>query len=261
MKTNSLNARKKAVAITGAAGAIGSAIAKKFKREGWYTAGIDIQNLPENTLKFLDLHMPGDVSSTEDLKDFFKSAISEFGRLDAIINNAAIQICKPLANMSTAEWQKTIDVNLTAAFLTFKHGFPFLKKTHGAIVNVSSVHAVSTSKYIAAYAASKGGLLALTRAMALELAKSNVRVNAVLPGAVDTPMLRDGLQRLANKDATNDIDKRLLSLSEKHPLGRIGQPDEIAQMVYFLADSSFSGFITGQGFIVDGGATARLSTE
>ena len=134
-----------------------------------------------------------------------------------------------------------------------------VKAGDSAIVNMSSVHAVQTSTNISAYAASKGGILAITRAMAIEFAHEGIRVNAVLPGAVDTPMLRSGLGR--GQHSGSSVLDRLDNLARKTVNGRIGQPDEIAQAVYFLADGSQSSFMTGQALIVDGGATARLSTE
>jgi NAD(P)-dependent dehydrogenase (short-subunit alcohol dehydrogenase family) len=118
---------------------------------------------------------------------------------------------------------------------------------------------VQTSANIAAYAASKGGLLALTRAIAIEFAKDNIRVNAILPGAVDTPMLRAGLNR--GHLTGDDIYARLDNLARKTVNGRVGKPEEIAHAIYFLADENQSSFMTGQAMIVDGGATARLSTE
>ena len=123
-------------------------------------------------------------------------------------------------------------------------------------MNVSSVQAIATSANIAAYAASKGAMLALTRALAIELASNNIRVNAVLPGAVDTPMLYSGLSR-GHLQGDNLVEE----LGFKHVIGRVGQPQEIAQAVYFLADHSRSSFMAGQSLVVDGGATARLSTE
>ena len=127
-------------------------------------------------------------------------------------------------------------------------------------MNVSSVHAIATSANIAAYAASKGAMLALTRALAIELASNNIRVNAVLPGAVDTPMLHSGLSR-GHLWGDNIVDL-VEQLGSKHVIGRVGQPQEIAQAIYFLADQSRSSFMTGQeGLVVDGGATCRLSTE
>jgi len=150
--------------------------------------------------------------------------------------------------------------NLRSVFLGAKLAYPLLKAAGGgAIVNVSSVHAVATSANIAAYAASKGGLLALTRAMAIEFAPDNIRVNAILPGAVDTPMLRAGLNRGHVGGAT--IYDRLENLARKTVNGRVGKPEEIAHAIYFLADDTQSSFMTGQALIVDGGATARLSTE
>ena len=133
---------------------------------------------------------------------------------------------------------------------------PLLRERRGAVVNVASVHAIATSAGLAAYAASKGAVVALTRAAALELAPEGIRVNAVLPGAIDTQMLRDGLSR-----GGPDIDAGMAALAERTPLGRIGRPQDVAEAVLFLADASRSSFITGQTLVVDGGATARLSTE
>jgi len=118
---------------------------------------------------------------------------------------------------------------------------------------------VATSANIAAYAASKGGLLAFTRAIAIEFAPDNIRANAILPGAVDTPMLRAGLSR--GHLQGGDILERLDNLARKTVSGRVGKPEEIARAIYFLADDAQSSFMTGQALIIDGGATARLSTE
>jgi NAD(P)-dependent dehydrogenase (short-subunit alcohol dehydrogenase family) len=152
-----------------------------------------------------------------------------------------------------------LNANLRSIFLTAKAAYPLLKPAKGAIVNISSVHALATSNDIASYAASKGGILALTRAMALEFSHDGIRVNAVLPGAVDTPMLRDGLQR--DQAGEGSVDQRLAALAERTALGRVGQPEEIGRAILFLADPTQSSFITGQALVVDGGATARLSTE
>jgi glucose 1-dehydrogenase len=158
------------------------------------------------------------------------------------------------------EWDAVMASNLRSVFLGVKLAHPLLVAAGGgAVVNVSSVHAVATSANIAAYAASKGGLLALTRAMAIEFAPDNIRANAILPGAVDTPMLRSGLGRGHVKGS--DITQRLDNLARKTVNGRVGQPGEIARAIYFLADEDQSSFMTGQAMIVDGGATARLSTE
>ena len=132
-----------------------------------------------------------------------------------------------------------------------------LRRSRGAVVNVASVHAFATSAGAAPYAASKGAIVALTRAAALEWAP-DVRVNAVAPGAVDTGMLRQGVQRWAPPEA---VDAELERLAARIPLGRIGRPEEIAEAILFLADGRRSSFITGQVLVADGGALARLSTE
>lgn len=121
------------------------------------------------------------------------------------------------------------------------------------------MHAFATSKNISSYAATKGGILAFTRALSLELAKYNIRVNAILPGAVNTNMLREGLKR--NIKEGQNLDSILKDIEKKHPLGRIGEPEEIEKAIYFLADNNELSFITGQSLIVNGGAMAQLSTE
>ena len=177
-----------------------------------------------------------------------------------MVNNAAVQVAKPLIETSVEEWDDVMASNLRSAFIFMKLAYPLLaSKGGGAIVNVSSVHAIQTSANIAAYAASKGGLLALTRATAIEFAPANIRVNAILPGAVDTPMLRAGLNR--GHVGQGDLRSRLDNLAQKTVNGRIGLPEEIASAIYFLADNQSSSFMTGQAMVVDGGATARLSTE
>ena len=149
--------------------------------------------------------------------------------------------------------------NVRSIFLSVQKALPLLTRSGGAIVNVSSVHAVATSVGIAAYAASKGALLALTRAMALEFGESGIRANAVLPGAVDTPMLHAGLSR--GHLSGDNVRQLVRGLGKKHVMGRVGQPKEIGQTILFLADNDRSSFMTGQALVVDGGATARLSTE
>src|SRR2546429_2815376 len=137
-----------------------------------------------------------------------------------------------------------MDCNVRAVFLSVKQAFALLKGSGGAIVNVSSVHAVATSVGIAAYAASKGALLALTRAMALEFGPENVRANAVLPGAVDTPMLHAGLSR--SNVQGESVAKLVRGLGKKHVMGRVGKPHEIGQTILFLADPERSSFMTSK---------------
>jgi NAD(P)-dependent dehydrogenase (short-subunit alcohol dehydrogenase family) len=205
------------------------------------------------------LFIRSDIARPEDMQAIFEQAHAVTESLNALINNAAIQVAKPLVETSVEEWDAVMASNLRSVFLGVKLAYPLLKNTGGAVVNVSSVHAIQTSANIAAYAASKGGLLALTRAMAIEFAPDNIRVNAILPGAVDTPMLRAGLGR--GHAGHGDVQERLDNLARKTVSGKVGKPEEIAHAIYFLADNEQSSFMTGQALVVDGGATARLSTE
>lgn len=249
----------KTILITGAAGGIGRASVALFAEKGWRVIGVDRNEFGEDFPKN-GLFIQSDIARPEDMESIFEKAKAFTDSLDALVNNAALQVAKPLVETTVDEWDAVMAANLRSVFLGVKLAHPLLKAGNGGtIVNVSSVHAVQTSANIAAYAASKGGLLALTRAMAIEFAPENIRVNAVLPGAVDTPMLRAGLGR--GHVGGDDVQERLDNLARKTVNGRVGTPAEIAHAIYFLADNEQSSFMTGQAMIVDGGATARLSTE
>jgi NAD(P)-dependent dehydrogenase (short-subunit alcohol dehydrogenase family) len=257
MTQNSIS--PKIVLITGAAGGIGRATVALFAQMGWRVIGVDRADFGPD-FPAGGLFIRSDISIGENLKTIFEQAHAFTGYLNALVNNAALQIAKPMLETSVEEWDAVMASNLRSVFLGVKLAHPLLMAAGGgAIVNVSSVHAVATSANIAAYAASKGGLLALTRAIAIEFATDNIRANAILPGAVDTPMLRAGLSR--GHLQGGDILERLDNLARKTVSGRVGKPEEIARAIYFLADDAQSSFMTGQALIVDGGATARLSTE
>jgi NAD(P)-dependent dehydrogenase (short-subunit alcohol dehydrogenase family) len=250
---------QKLMLITGAAGGIGRATVQLFAEKHWRVIGVDRQpfgaGFPEN-----GTFIQADIAEPAQWEAIFDQVQGFTDTLDALINNAAYQITKPLIETSVAEWDAVMASNLRSVFLSAKLAYPLLQaRGGGAIVNVSSVHAVATSKDIAAYAASKGGMLALTRAMAIEFAPDHVRVNAILPGAVDTPMLRAGMNR--DHAGGGTLEQRLENLARHTVSGKIGTPAEIAQAIFFLADGAQSSFMTGQALIVDGGATARLSTE
>ena len=250
---------KKTILITGAAGGVGRATVNFFHERGFRVIGVDRQNVYAE-FPADGLFIQADISVPENLEKIFAQATLFTSTLDVLVNNAAFQVTKPLIETTVEEWDMVMASNLRSVFLGAKLAYPLLKaEGGGAIVNVSSVHAVATSANIAAYAASKGGLLALTRAMAIEFAKDNIRVNAVLPGAVDTPMLRAGFHRGRNNEASEE--SQLAALAAKTVNGRVALPEEIASVIYFLADPAQSSFITGQGLLADGGATCRLSTE
>jgi glucose 1-dehydrogenase len=249
----------KTVLITGVGGGIGRASVYHFAKKGWQVIGVDRSDFGEG-FPADGRFIKADISHPASAELIFQQAKEFSPTLDVLVNNAAVQVAKPLIETTVEEWDAVMASNLRSVFLFVKLAHPLMKAAGGgAIVNVSSVHAIQTSANIAAYAASKGGLLALTRAMAIEFAPDNIRVNAILPGAVDTPMLRAGLGR--GHVGGSDVQERLDNLARRTVNGKVGKPEEIASSIYFLADNEQSSFMTGQALVVDGGATARLSTE
>lgn len=249
----------KIVLITGVYGGIGYAAAKVFKRHGWKIIGVDKEQ-KEDTDNLLDLFIEKDISETKNIDDIFGQIKVKFSNhINCLVNNAAIQVAKSILETTEEEWDLVYKSNIKSAFTFVKHAFELLKKANGSIVNVSSVHAFATSKNISAYASTKGALLAFTRSAALEFADEGIRVNCVIPGAVNTNMLVAGLTRghLGDENVQYMMDK----LGIRHPMKRVGDPLEIGKLIYFLADNEQSSFITGQSFVADGGALAQLSTE
>lgn len=242
------------VLITGGSQGIGLATAALFRESGWEIATVDRlgsgPGIPSHRHLRLDLARP---DAAEELRPF----VASLGNLNALVNNAAIQIERPLSETTVSEWDLVLATNVRGAFIASQVVTSLLRASRGAIVNVSSVHALATSAGLAAYAVSKGALAALTRAAALELGPE-IRVNAVLPGAVDTQMLQSGLGRRAGSER---LQEAVDALAARTPLRRIGRPVEVAEAILFLADEQRSSFITGQTIVVDGGAVAQLSTE
>jgi len=230
--------------VTGVAGAIGGAVAEVLREEGRLVFGID-RDSPSVELDEFEVV---DLADTDAAAAAFAAVATR--DIDALVNAAGVMF----SGTGLENWDTTMAVNVRAAQLAMTALREPLERTAGAVVNVSSVHAVATSRGIAAYVASKGALTALTRAAALELAP-RVRVNAVAPGAVESAMLRAGLDREGRADAAR------AELVARTPLGRVGDPRDVAEAVAFLLDGARSSFITGQQLVVDGGATAMLGTE
>ena len=249
---------KRVVLITGVLGGIGHATAKVFKSSGWEVIGVDrLKDDDKNNA--VDLFIQEDISKDGAVNRIFTKVRDHYSRIDALVNNAALQIVKSITETTEEEWDDVFNSNVKAIFRTIKHAYPLLVIGGGAIVNVSSVHAFATSKNISAYAASKGALLAFTRSISLEFAKDKIRANAVIPGAVRTHMLMSGLSRGQQDD--EPVEMLVDKLGLRHPIHRIGEPEEIGKLIYFLSDNTQSSFITGQSFVADGGALAQLSTE
>jgi NAD(P)-dependent dehydrogenase (short-subunit alcohol dehydrogenase family) len=246
----------KVAIITGGSDGIGKAIAHVFTREG---AKIVIvgrnEEKGDRALKELKkagevTYLKVDVSDTRQVKRMVEDTVQKYGRIDILVNNAAI--CPPGDVLTTTEatWDEVIGVNLKGVFLCSKFVIPqMMKNGGGAIVNIGSINSLMAMENEAAYDASKGGVLMLTKATALDFARSNIRVNCICPGAIETPMLT------ASLDTAKDPKAARASLIQKHPLRRTGTPDEIAQAALFLATND-SSFITGATIPVDGGILA-----
>lgn len=228
--------------VTGAAGGIGSATCDVLETYGWEVVAVDRRPMDRAGALEIDIADPEAVMA----------GLGELPRVDGLVNNAALQLMKPLVQTEFDDWDDLFGVNVRGAFGCLKGCHDQLVTAKGSVVNVASVHAVATSGSVGAYAATKGALTAFTRAAALELGPRGVRVNSVLPGAIETPALREGFSRRADAER---------ALVERTPLGRLGQPRDIAEAIAFLLDSHRSAFLTGQNLVVDGGALARLSTE
>jgi NAD(P)-dependent dehydrogenase (short-subunit alcohol dehydrogenase family) len=181
-----------------------------------------------------------DVTDETAMRDAVRSAIERFGRLDAVVSNAGIMIRRPIRRLSLEDWWHVIDTNLTATFLLAKAAARALRTTKGSIVTIASTRALMAEPNIESHAASKGGLVALSHALAISLGP-DVRVNCVSPGWIATSDTR-----LKRKDHT------------QHPAGRVGRPQDVAEMVAFLLDGEKSGFITGANVVVDGGMTRKM---
>jgi len=229
--------------ITGAAGGVGSACVAEFAAAGFWTVGVDVK--PESSAAE---HLTVDMESAS-CGEMISSGLGQ-RPVGVLVNNAAVGADSSLLDASLDSWETMMAVNLRAPWLVARAVHPHLAAGGlGSIVNVSSVHAVASSSGVGLYAASKAGLVALTRAMALEWAP-HVRANCVLPGAVDTPMIRFGLER--SQQTIEDIGRR-------HPLGRIASADEIARVVRFIAVEA--SFMTGSALVIDGGVLSQLSSE
>lgn len=245
---------KKIVLITGVNGGIGTEIAKKFKKMGYYVVGTSrSKNLQKY---FIDRYIQSDLTEENSVKHIIQSIEKNEKRIDCIVHNAAVQICKPIWEQTEKEWDLTFDCNLKTIYRFVKHGINLLKKSKGNIINIGSVHSVNTSDKIAAYACTKAAISGLTRNLSIELGQFGIRVNTVSPGAVDTNMLRDGLLR--GHVSGSNSDELVESLGQKHILKRVGKPCEIADLIWHVNTNQF---LTGSNIIIDGGATIKLSTE
>jgi NAD(P)-dependent dehydrogenase (short-subunit alcohol dehydrogenase family) len=252
----------KVVLVTGGALGIGKGIVEAFAREG---AGVAIADVNAEAAASLALAITsgggraigaiGDVSAAEDAERMVAETVAGLGRLDVLVNNAGIQPVDWYFRVEeTPEevWDRILGVNLKGTFLMSKYAIPRIREAGGgAVVNMASVQGLQSMPRVPSYAASKGGVLSLTRNMALDYAREGIRVNAVCPGTIDSEMVR-----AAARAEGGDIEANVRRYGAFHPIGRIGVPEDIAQAVLFLA-SPRAGFITGEHLSVDGGFMAQ----
>jgi NAD(P)-dependent dehydrogenase (short-subunit alcohol dehydrogenase family) len=196
-----------------------------------------------------------DVAIPEQIEGLFAAVDARHGKLTALVNSVGIQRYGTAETTPVQVWDEVLDVNVRSMFLTAKHAVPLMRRGGGgAIVNVASVQAAASQRNVVAYTASKGAIVAMTRAMAVDYAAELIRVNSVSPGSVDTPMLRAAARDLS----PGDPDAVIAQWGAQHPIGRVGSPAEIADTILFLV-SPLSSFVTGADFRVDGGVLAGVA--
>ncbi len=243
--------------VTGAASGIGAEIVRLFLEAGGCVVAVD--NAPDSSERFKTLnpdaserlrHVVGDVAREETAVEYTRIALETFQKIDVMINNAGIALVKPIADHTPEEWDRVMNVNVKSIYWSARHVVPVMKRNGGGLfLNTGSISSVVGISGQGAYAPSKGAVVQLTRQMAIEYARDHIRVNAVCPGSVDTPLLRKAA------DESGDPERFLSGLEAAHPIGRIASAEEIARFFQFLA-SDHARFFTGAVLMIDGGFTA-----
>ena len=239
------------VLITGAAGGIGGECVRRFRTGGWRVVGVDIAPGSGG-----DRHIQADLRNSQACRDAVSTAAEWAGRLDCVINAAGVWSEGPSEVVTDAEWDRVIDLNLKGTFFVCSAAIPYLRITKGCVVNVSSDAGIQGNSGAAVYCASKGGVSILTKALALELAPSGVRVNAVCPGDVDSPMLRDQAANAPSGDSEAYL-QRLLANYPQRAAARFTTAGEVAELIWFLAQPAAAP-ITGTNLSIDFGLSAGI---
>jgi len=252
-----MDLENKVAIVTGGCSGIGSSIAELFAREG---AQVIIGDIKKDQISLARIKSRGrtaalfvqtDVRNSLDVQNLVDKTIANYGTIDVVCNDAGIELVRPLIQTTEEEWNRVLDTNLKGMFLISKFALPHLiKKKKGSIINIASQLGLVGLERWAAYCASKGGVIMLTKAMAVEYGTYGIRVNCICPGAIETPMMERELELEKNPE---EAKRHFINL---HPIGRLGRPEEVAEAALFLA-SDRSSFITGSALVVDGGFTTR----
>lgn len=249
--------QNKVVVITGAASGIGKATCIKFAELGASVVAVDIDEIncditcsEVRKMGRRALSLVADVSNSESCRQVVEEAVQNFGSIDVLFNNAGITLRGDLVDTAEDDWDRVMNVNLKSVYLMSRFTIPHMRlKRSGSIVNTSSGWGINGGARAISYCASKGGVVLLTKAMAIDHGKDNIRVNCICPGDTETPLLITEARQLGLKD------RQLIEEGVNRPLGRVGRPEEIAEAVVFLASAEAS-FITGIAMVVDGGGLA-----
>jgi NAD(P)-dependent dehydrogenase (short-subunit alcohol dehydrogenase family) len=248
--------QKKVAIVTGGGQGIGKAITKRFLEQGMKVviAEIDEEAGRETESEFKPLgsirFIQTDISDENSVKNLIRETKNNLDGIDVLVNNAARADPEnsPITELSLDEWNKIISINLTGAFLCTKHSVTSLKNHKGAVINIASTRALMSEPHTEAYSASKGGILALTHALAISLGP-DIRVNCISPGWIDTSEWK--------KPSTRHLSELTVQDHQQHPVGRVGKPEDIASLAVYLASHEAT-FITGENFIIDGGMTKKM---
>ncbi len=258
-----LDKRNKTIFITGGASGIGAATVVYFFKKGWNVCFVDTDKVKAETFVISlgnpkeILYVPADVQDENMLIKSVEHTVGSFGHLDAVFANAGIHFFSDILSTSPEAWQTMVDINLKGIFYTLRATLPkLLENKKGSIVLMGSDQSLIAKRNSFVYGMTKGAIGQMTKALALDYADRNIRVNCVCPATIDTPLSRQALQQYAKSHFQGDIDKVMALEASEFPLGRIGQPEEVAKAVYFLI-SDQSSYITGTLLPVDGGYTAQ----
>jgi len=243
---------------------IGRAVALEYASEGAGVAALDIdRDGADETVRMISgtggkaLALEGDASDPGVMEEAVEACVAHFQRLDVLHNNVGIMAFGDPVALSLEDWDRVTAINGRATFLAIKYAVPHLEATHGVIVNVSSIAAIrSTGAPYPAYSASKAAVLGLTRSLAIEYAPKGIRVNCVVPGFIESPMMRGGI---ADRFGSGRVDEVVAERAARLPLGRLGTPQDVAKACAFLA-SDDAAYITGAELVVDGGVTVACRT-